>query len=199
MIGKNVVPFAPIAPAEKLLEAQTADSGCDPFYLTDTGKNFISTIGVKPGDLIVKDPSGTPESAYVLHVVDNDNLVLDENLEMGGETYDLIRPSEVELRTALGVEWVIRSIRSRHGDACWRVAVWFSDGERTMLYMDTKLLYDKEGIESPGYPSPAEGFWLYEPSLLVGHKRQVLLRNYTLSTLDIVVYGANKTVGYNRT
>lgn len=190
MFGHNVVPTDPIAPAERIVAGATSNASCPDYILRQTGGAFLTVA--RAGDLVVRTATdGTQSSAYVMVVLSDTDLLLDENLGFNSNIYNIIRAASADVRSPEGVEWVLRSFRCRTGGLVRRVGIWFSDGTRVSLYHDTKQLYERLGLSNPGGVS---GFWLDNQDILIEHGKLMIVRNYTDETLEMVIYGVNKTV-----
>ncbi len=197
MFGRNVTTAEPVAPSERIINGDTSNASCPPFKLLRTGGSFLTLARV--GDLIVKTSgTGAPMSAYVVQVVSDTELILDEDLGFNSNTYNLLRPGILPLRCPEGLEWILRAVRANKGDDVYRVAIWVSDGTRQALLTDTKRLYDRKGaVTSTGTPRndfSRKGFYYEDQNLLISYDRIVEIRNYLEESLDVAVDGVNKTV-----
>lgn len=192
MFGKNVIPFAPVAPAEKIIDGATSNSTCDAYELEHTGAAFLTTARV--GDLIVKWAGDNSESAYIRQVESDTKLLLDRDLEFDSDEYDLLRPGILDIRAPQGLEWILRSIRSKEGNYLHRVGLWYTDNSRQFLLLDTLQLYERLEYTNDGQRKTAQGFWMENQDLLIGWEHVIQVRNYRENCLEIVVYGVNKTV-----
>jgi|GEM_PF-4158720 len=191
MFGKSLIPYEPIAPAETMIDGATSDASCPGFKLVQTGASFTSSV--KEGDLVIHGPgTAGAKSAYVIEVENDTTLLLDENLEFDSDDFDIRRPSELSIRPPELVEWVLRSIRTGKGDQVNRIGMWFSDGFRKVLVLDTKRLYTEKGFDlSSDDPT---GFWMENLDLFVTNEKEILIRNCCDETADVIVMGINKTV-----
>jgi hypothetical protein len=187
MFGKNVVPYAPIGPADVVVHNATAAGGIAAYHVGMAGGTFLSSV--KVGDLVVVTPHGTPKSAYVTAIVSDTDLVTDEDLAISGLVFDILRPSEFVIRPPEGIEWVVRSVSTVNGDENWRVGLWFSDGTRKSLIIDTKQLYLRLALTTG-----KNGLWLSDQQYVVGNDTMLIIRNCTEVTCDVKVHGVNKTM-----
>lgn len=198
MFGRNVTPSEPVAPSERIINGDTSNASCDAFKLQKTGGSYLTLARV--GDLVVRTSGAdAPQSAYVVQVVSDTELILDEDLGFDSNTYNLLRPSVLPLRCPEGLEWVLRAVRAKKGNDVYRVGVWVSDNTRQFLVIDTKRLYDQQGAFKPADGEPWEnfsraGFYLEGQNLLISHDRVIQIRNYLEETLEVAVDGVNKTV-----
>ena len=192
MFGVNLKASQLLAPAEKVIDGSTSDAGCASYHLTEAGASFTATV--KVGDLVVKDPTGTPVSAYVLEVVSDTDLILDKDLQFDSSVYDIIRPSMAILRPGREIEWTLHTISFPKGDEIYRVGVWFGDGERESLLEDYVTFWRRQGVSESDLPSMPPGFRMHNQNIKADYNEWVILKSFVLEACFVTVQGINKTM-----
>ena len=85
-----------LGPASVSNSSTTAASGNGGY--TVKGDSTSWDQYVRPGDLFVIDPSGTPKSAHILDVVDATTLTLDASIAADSTAYEILRATRSEER-----------------------------------------------------------------------------------------------------
>jgi len=176
MFGKNLTPSELVAPAFKIIEGSTADVDTAAFKLKETGASFLTSI--REGDLVVKDPTGTPSSSLIREVESNTEAETHENLDLASAAYDVIRPNAITFRPGEGVEQTVHTIIARDVDDVHPVIVFMTDG---MRYVEVAR-------------SGTSGLILTGQNLKCSYKKWLEIRSYNLRSIPIEIQGINKTV-----
>jgi len=172
-----------LGPASVINQGTTASSGNSGYTLKGTGTSWDQYV--RPGDLVVLDPSGTPQGARVIAVVDGTTLMLDNAIAANSTAYEILRATEAFIRPQLQWEWEIheivasRSEQAAESMAIWPIEVWSSDNNlpgTLLLCSDANGLNRMDLLLKPTYFN-----WL-------------LLRNFQKVRVNIAISGIDKTV-----
>jgi hypothetical protein len=160
--------------------------------LTDTGASFLTSVVV--GDLVVSSPSDDPVSAYVVRVVDNENLLLSADLGCDASAYDIMRGAQAVLRPAQGVEWTLHTISFALGDSVYPAGLWWGDGERVTLIDDFRTWWLRRGVAEADLYKLPPGFVVSGQNIKLDYNQFLLIRSFVLASNDVLVQGIDKTV-----
>ena len=172
-----------LGPASVLNSGTTAATGNSGYTLKGDGTGWDQYV--RKGDMVVIDPSGSPDSAHVLDVVDATTLTLDKAIAANSTAYEILRPTEAFIRPYLSWQWEIHAVVvSRRQSvaesmAVWPIEVWSTDDSnpRTLLLQST-----------------ADGLQRMDLLLKPTFFNWLLVRNYQKVRVDVTMTGIDKTI-----